>query len=397
MVSSVEPKVKSMGSNGSYDVIIVGAGSIGTPAAFFLAGVGVRTLVIDGNASVGQGASKAAIGGIRATHSDVAKIRTCLKSIEIFSRWEESYGDNIEWYQGGYSFVAYREREEAILKDLLKVQQSYGLGINWLDRDDLLEVVPALNREGLIGGTYSPGDGSASPLLATYAFYRRGVEKGATFHFQEKVCDVLQTNGKVRGVVTDKGRYEAPIVINAAGAFAKDVGRMVGLDVPVNPDSHEAGVTEPVARFLGPMIVDIRPASGSANYYFYQHRTGQLIFCITPDPPIVGRDRRETSEFLPMISRRMVDVMPKLKNIKVRRTWRGLYPMTPDASPIVGKVEQLDGYILAVGMCGQGFMIGPGLAHVLVRLVKDELTEEDKEVLQKFSPYREFAGMEKLK
>jgi sarcosine oxidase subunit beta len=145
-----------MGSNGRYDVIIIGAGSVGTPTAFFLADAGVKALVIDKYASVGQGASKAAIGGIRATHSDVAKIRTSLKSIEIFSQWEENYGDNIEWYQGGYSFVAYQEREEKILKDLIKVQQSYGLDINWLDNDSLLEVVPDLNRNGLIGGTYSP-------------------------------------------------------------------------------------------------------------------------------------------------------------------------------------------------------------------------------------------------
>jgi sarcosine oxidase subunit beta len=386
-----------MGSNRHYDVILIGAGSVGTPAAFFLADAGIKTLVIDGNASVGQGASKSAIGGIRATHSDVAKIRTCLKSIEIFSQWEETHGDNIEWHQGGYSFVAYREREEKILKDLIQVQQSYGLNIGWLDKDALLEVVPALNRVGLRGGTFSPGDGSASPLMATYAFYRRGTERGARFHFQETVSNIVVENGKARGVVTDKGTYQAALIINAAGPAAREVSKMAGLDVPVTPDSHEAGVTEPVARFVEPMIVDIRPAQGSANYYFYQHRTGQLIFCLTPDPPIVGTDRRETSAFLPMISRRMVDVMPRLMNIRVRRTWRGLYPMSPDASPIVGKVQEVEGYIHAVGMCGQGFMLGPGLGHLLVRLVKDELTEEDEEVLEKFSPYREFVGEEKLK
>ncbi len=280
---------------------------------------------------------------------------------------------------------------------MLKVQQSYGLDIHWLDKDALLDVVPDLNPRDLIGGTFSPGDGSASPLLATHAFYRRGTERGADFLFNERVGDIIVEGGRAKAVVTDKGRYDAPAIINAAGAAAKQVGKMVGLDVPVNPDSHEAGVTEPVAHFLRPMIVDIRPAEGSANYYFYQHRTGQLIFCITPDPPIVGTDRRETSQFLPMISRRMVGVMPKLKNIKVRRTWRGLYPMTPDGSPIVGKAEEVEGYLLAVGMCGQGFMLGPGLATLLVRLVQDELIEDDREVLEKFSPGREFSGMEKLK
>lgn len=158
----------------TYDVVIVGAGSVGLPTAFFMADAGLKVLVVDQFASPGQGSNKAAIGGIRATHSDPAKIRLCLKSIEIFSTWEETYGDDIEWYQGGYCFVAYREQEERILKDLLKVQHSYGLNIRWLDRDDLLEVVPALNPEGLIGGTYSPGDGSASPLLTAHAFYKRG-------------------------------------------------------------------------------------------------------------------------------------------------------------------------------------------------------------------------------
>ena len=79
------------------------------------------------------------------------------------------------------------------------------------------------------------------------------------------------------------------------------------------PDSHEAGITEPVAPFLGPMLVDIRPVEGSKNYYFYQHKPGGVVFCITPEPPVVGTDRRETSTFLPMIARRMVDLMPKLR------------------------------------------------------------------------------------
>ena len=137
-----------------YDVIIIGAGSIGLPTAFCMAQAGMQPLLIDQFASPGQGSNKAAIGGIRATHSAPSKIRLCLKSLEVFSTWKETYGDDIEWYQGGYSFVAYREREERVLKDLLKIQQAYGLDIHWLDGDDLLEVIPDLQP-------YSPGDGSA--------------------------------------------------------------------------------------------------------------------------------------------------------------------------------------------------------------------------------------------
>jgi sarcosine oxidase subunit beta len=380
-----------------YDAVIIGAGSVGLPTAFFMAEAGLDLLIIDQFASPGQGSNKAAIGGIRATHSSPSKIRLCLKSIQVFSTWKETYGDDIEWYQGGYSFVAHREREERVLKDLLRIQHSYGLGICWLDREDLLEVIPDLDPEHLIGGTYSPGDGAASPLLTAHAFHTRARERGAEFRFNERVTGIIRRRGKVVGVRTDKGGYATETVINAAGPWARAVAQMSSLSVPVMPDSHEAGITEPVARFVEPMIVDIRPVKGSKNYYFYQHSSGALVFCITPEPPIVGTDRRETSEFLPMIAPRMVGLMPKLANIRVRRTWRGLYPMTPDGFPIIGRVRELTGYIYAVGMCGQGYMLGPGVGSLLSRIVQEELTPEDEETLEELSPYRELGGEERLK
>ncbi len=380
-----------------YDAVIIGAGSVGLPTAFFLAEAGLEPLIIDQFASPGQGCNKAAIGGIRATHSAPSKIRLCLESLEVFSTWEDRYGDDIEWYRGGYSFVAYREREERALKDLLETQQDFGLDIHWLNREELLHVIPDLNPKNLIGGTYSPDDGSASPLLAAHAFYTRAAERGARFHFGERVTGIIRRRDKVVGVRTDKGGYATETVINAAGPWARKAAQIGGLDVPVTPDSHEAGVTEPVQRFVDPMIVDLRPARGSKNYYFYQHGTGALIFCITPEPPIVGTDRRETSEFLPMIAPRMVGLMPKLAHIRVRRTWRGLYPMTPDGFPVVGRSRELEGYVFAVGMCGQGFMLGPGVGSLLSRMLQGELTAEDEGTLAELSPYREFGGEEQLK
>ena len=386
-----------MTANRSYDVVIIGAGSVGAPAALSLAEAGLRVLVIDQYPSVGQGSNKRAIGGLRATHSDPAKIRLCLRSLEVFATWEERFGDKIEWRKGGYSFVAYRGEEERTLKELLVVQKKYGLNIDWLDRQAFLEVIPDLNPEGLIGGTFSPDDGHASPLLAIHAFYSRAKTLGAEFLFNEKVIGYDIDGGRVRGVRTDKGEYDAAVVVNAAGPWGAEVAALAGIEVPVRPDSHEGAVTEAVAHFLGPMVVDIRPVAGSANYYFYQHDTGQVLFCITPSPSIWGLDVRETSSFLPMVARRMVNLIPRLKNLRVRRTWRGLYPMTPDGFPVVGWTRELEGYMLAVGMCGQGFMLGPGLGELMARMVLGTMDEADRETLSYLSPYREFVGQEKLK
>ncbi|TLN15016.1 FAD-binding oxidoreductase [bacterium] len=379
-----------------YDVIIIGSGSTGTPAAFYMAKAGLKVLVVDQCSSVGQESNKKAIGGIRATHSDPAKIRLCLRSIEIFATWKETYGDDIEWYKGGYAFPAYRDQEESTLKNLLAVQKSYGLNIDWLDAQQMLRVSPDLNPENLRGGTFSPEDGSASPLLASHAFYRQALKHGAEFRFNEPVQEIILKGGRVVAVRTNRATYGADIVVNAAGAWANPIGKLVGMDLPVRPDSHEAAITEPVAHFLDPMIVDIRPAPGSTNYYFYQHLTGQIIFCITPSPNIWGYDERETSSFLPMVSRRMIEIMPRLKNIRVRRTWRGLYPMTPDGTPLIGWSREVPGFLLATGLCGQGFMMGPSVGELLTRLATNQTVPEDAETLDIVSPYRKFGGPEKL-
>ena len=386
-----------MNTQNSFEVIIIGAGSVGTPTALFLAEAGFKVLVIDKNPSSGQGSNKRAIGGLRATHSDPAKIRLSMRSLDIISSWKEKYGDDLEWYKGGYCFVAYREEEEKTLREVLPLQKSLGLNIDWLEAQELRRLLPDLNPRELRGGTLSPDDGHASPLLANEAFYRRAKAAGAEFKFKENVTNLLIESGKIKGVVTDQGQYGAQVVINAAGAWAAEVARMAGVEIPVTPDSHEAAVTEPVQRFFHPMIVDLRPADGSANYYFYQHATGQVIFCITPNPSLWGFDVRETGQFLPMVSKRMIDLMPRLKNIRVRRTWRGLYPMTPDGFPIVGWTREVDGFLLAAGMCGQGFMLGPGLAELLTRIVARQPQPADEEILSYLSPYRSFVSEEKLK
>ncbi|MCX5783806.1 MAG: FAD-dependent oxidoreductase, partial [Elusimicrobia bacterium] len=126
-----------MSISSSYDVIVIGAGSIGLPCAIFLAERKLKVLVIDSNVSAGQGQNKAALGGIRATHSDGAKIKACLRSIEIFSSWKENCGDDIGWRKGGYAFPSYAESDERMMKDLLGVQKKFGLNISWISKEDM--------------------------------------------------------------------------------------------------------------------------------------------------------------------------------------------------------------------------------------------------------------------
>lgn len=386
-----------MSQTTSYDVIIAGAGSIGTPTALELAKAGLKVLVIEPMPSPGQASNKHAIGGIRATHSDPSKIYLCTKSIEVFSTWQDVYGDEIDWRAGGYSFVAYEEDVESTLKSLLDIQQDLGLNIRWLDKEPLLEVAPHLNPEGLLGGTFSPEDGSASPLKSAFAFWQRAILEGADFHFNEKVIDIIVNKDRIAGVITEKATYSCRIFINAAGGWSRKLSNLVGIDIPVEPDAHEAGITEPVEKMFDAMIVDIREKPGSSNFYFYQHPTGKIIFCLTPSPQIWGNLTQNTSRFLPMACKRLVEIMPVLGNIRVRRTWRGTYPMTPDGNPLIGPVKGLEGYLIAAGTCGQGFMLGPGLAQLLTHYVMGSLTQIEQDCLTNLRYDRPFTNKEMLK
>ncbi|HCL00698.1 MAG TPA: sulfurtransferase [Candidatus Marinimicrobia bacterium] len=380
----------------SYDVAIIGAGSIGVPLSFYLARRGLSVLVLEKLQSPGRGQNRAAIGGIRATHSDPAKINICLKTIEIISHLEEEHGINVDWIAGGYLFPVYDEATENNLKTLLEFQKHYHLNIGWISPDEVDRIVSGINPEKLRGGTYSPDDGSASPLKTIDAFFMLSGQQGTDFHFNEEVIEFGVANRRITTIKTNAGIYSADLVIDAAGTDSRKIGNLLGLDVPVYPDSHEAGITEPVKRFFEPMVVDVRPEKGSANYYFYQNIEGQVVFCITPDPKIPGTDCDNTSVFLPQVIKRMVNLYPRLRNLRVRRTWRGLYPMTPDGFPIVGYSREIENLLLATGMCGQGYMIGPGLGEFLSEIILDN-SDEYVEILNQLTLYRSFSGQEMLK
>jgi sarcosine oxidase, subunit beta len=380
----------------TFDAIIIGAGSIGVPLSYYLAKKGLKVAVLEKLASEGRGQNRAAIGGVRATHSDPSKIKICQVSIEILKNFKNEHEKEIDWIQGGYLFPVYDDTTENSLKKLLVKQKDFKLNINWVNTNKVNELVPGINMNNLRGATFSPEDGSCSPLKVSGAYLSLAKKYGVEFYFNEEVTSLEVKDKKIISISTVKDKYSAGIFINAAGAYAKEIGNMTDVNIPVAPDCHEAGITEPVQPFFKPMVVDIRPDDKSVNYYFYQNKEGQVVFCITPRPPILGTDTDNTSIFLPLITKRMLTLYPRLRNLRIRRTWRGLYPMTPDGFPIVGFTKNIENLFLAVGMCGQGFMLGPGLGLIVSEILADKSKKYDF-ITEQLSLYRNFSGVEVLK
>jgi sarcosine oxidase subunit beta len=387
-----------------FDVVILGAGSVGVPLSWQLAEKGLCVAVVDEEASWGRGQNRAAIGGVRATHSDAAKIRIGLDSIEIFSTLQARYGLDVEWRPGGYLYVAYDEETESQFRSLLEKQKAAGLNIDWVAPSTIARMAPGILMDGLRGGTFSPEDGYASPLMAASAFHSLALGAGVSFFFNSRIERIRKEENRIASVFVGDEEFTAGLFVNAAGAKAADIAKIAGFDLPVFPDCHEAGVTEPVERFMEPMIVDIRSDAESGNYYFYQASTGQIVFCITPRPQLWGRDKDSTSSFLPLVVRRMLELYPRLRNLRVRRTWRGMYPMTPDGLPIIGYPDSAVNFLQMTGMCGQGFMMGPGLGRIVARTIvaggchdKPAGTTEYGYVFEELSINRSFDHVELLK
>jgi sarcosine oxidase subunit beta len=378
-----------------FDVIIIGAGSVGTPTAMALGEIGgFKVAVIEKNAEVGQGQNNRALGGVRATHTNFSKIITCLESIEIFSNWEKKHGDDIGWSKGGYSFLAYSKQHEELLKRSIDIQKSLGLNNDWMNAERISELIPGIIQTGLRGGSYSPDDGRASPPLAIKAFYKYALSLDVKFKFKEIVKNFSIKDNKIKSVITNKDEYKTTWVINAAGISASKIGVLLELDLPVYPELHKAGITESIRsleRFTKPLVVDLRSVPDCNNFYFFQNQEDKIAFTISPTHKIPGYD-----DIAPIFAERMEMLIPSIKSLKVLRKWAGAYPMTPDGIPIVGTVDSIEGYINTVGMCGQGFMSGPGTGQLVSRVITNRLTEADKEVLEGFSPNRSFKEPEIL-
>jgi sarcosine oxidase subunit beta len=381
------------------EVVVIGAGAVGLPSAYFLAQEGMQVTLVDSEPAPAQGSFKAAIGGVRATHSEPAKIALCKDSLQVFSTWKEMTGTEIGWKMGGYCFPVYREQDEKLLKGLFPLQHKYGLKIDWLDHEGIRKVVPGINANELRGGTLSFEDGHASPLLFASSLAEECNKLGVEFRLGESVEQVLVKSDRVTGVKTSTGIILADYVLNAAGSHASQIAATINVPVPVAPDSHEAGISMPVEQFLDPLVVDMRPGpeGKTANFYFGQTHEGSIIFCYTPSPIIPGEDRRCTSQFLPVIAKRLLDLIPRFKHLVIRRTWRGVYPMTPDGLPIIGEAPTIRGFYLAAGLCGQGFMMGPGIARNMAHCISRGKPYLDNDLFETLSPSRDFTKEEALK
>ncbi|OPX18527.1 hypothetical protein BXT86_00790 [candidate division WOR-3 bacterium 4484_100] len=373
--------------NNTADAIIIGGGIIGCATGYYLTKKGLKVYLFEKD-YLTAGSTGRCIGGIRQQFSTELSIRVAMESMKRFKELQAE--QDIEFYQGGYLFLAHSKEKIETYKKLITLQRKLGLDVEFVDVKQITEIVPGINTEGLLGGAYCPSDGQANPFLVVDAYAREIKKHGAVFT-QKEIIKLGIENGKVVSVKTDNNEnFYAPVVVNTTGPFIKKFSLQFGIDIPIYPERHEALITEPIDRIFDPMIVDYRD---DGCYFNQKFNNGSIIGCYTPKPNVPGLSLNSSFTFLKEMGRRMARILPKLRNIKIIRQWSGSYSMTPDGNPILDKTD-IKGLFIIGGMCGHGFMLGPEIGRLSAELITGGPIPYD---ISSFSLKRDFAGHEVMR
>jgi sarcosine oxidase subunit beta len=351
------------------DVVIIGAGIVGSSIAFHLSEAGVKNvLVIERETRQGLGSTGKSMGGVRAQFSTDVNIRMSVYSIPFFARFEEATGHPSGYKPRGYLFMATNDWHMQYLRKNHARQKSQGLkSAELVSPDDIRKVLPQLRSDDIIGGSFCPTDGFVDPESVMNGFMARAIERGVQLWRGAEVTGIYTDHSTVSGVLTSNGGVSTPVVVNAAGPWAVAVARMAGVDLPVEPLRRMLVLSEPFPGLPDglPMMIDM-----SSGWHFRQEGLGILMAWAGSDQQPGFRTDFDPAFIEPVLTHAAARV-PDFANLAVnpRRCWAGLYAMSPDHHAILGPAPDLRGFYFANGFSGHGVMHSPATGRILADLI----------------------------
>jgi sarcosine oxidase subunit beta len=355
------------------DVVIVGAGAIGTSIAYHLARRGARDVVVLERDQVGAGSTSKAAGGIRVQFATRVEIEFSLRGIAFFERFRDEMGAACDFHQEGYLFVVTDEATLARFRRNVALQQSLGGDVRIIAPDDARALVPSLRVDDAIAAVWGPRDGYASPNDVVQAYAAQARARGVRIVEDTEVTGIELDHHRVVAVRTPAGAIATRLVINAAGPWAGLVGRLAGLTLPVDPRRRHIFVTDAFDGIRHPLPLVTDCGSG----FYCRSEQGAVLM----SPGDIG----EATEYEPHVDwsqletavEKAVRRIPALEHAQVRHAWAGLRPLTPDGRAILDWAPGVEGLFLAVGFCGHGFQHSPAVGETVAELLMDGRTALD--------------------
>jgi sarcosine oxidase subunit beta len=372
----------------SADVVIIGGGIVGSSIAYQLTKAGCRNVVVlERETHQGKGSTGKSMGGVRAQFSTESSIKMSLFSIPFLRDFEQTMGHPSGYRAQGYLLLATNDRHMGYLRANVAIQTAAGLdAVRIVSTDDIVRIVPQLRADDIVGGTFCSIDGFVDPYSVMTGFTLRAVDQGAQVIRDAEVTAIDRDETGVTAVHSTQGSFATRIVVNAAGAWAAQIAKMVNLDLPVEPLRRMLVPTEPFEKIShgAPMTIDL-----STGFHFRPEGLGLLMAWADPEEKPSFNTNFDRA-FVEKVLTLGVSRVPVLEEVAVNpsRAWAGLYEMSPDHHPILGAAPGIGGFFLANGFSGHGVMHSPATGKILADLI---LTGSTDLIDAKLLDYNRFA------
>ena len=352
----------------TYDVVIIGAGIHGLATAYYLAKQGITNIAVVDRWYMGSGGSGRNTAIIRSNYRTPEGIAFYDESVKIYEQLGAELNFNLLFSQHGHMTLAHNDTGVNGLRVRAENNELLGVDSRIIWPDEIQRLVPAMDvgktsRYPILAALYHPPGGIIRHDAVVWGYARAADRLGVQIHPLTEVQDIDVEHGRVAAVHTSRGIIKTRTVVNATAGWCSTISKMVGVDLPVVTHPLQALVTEPLKPFLDKIIV-----SATLHLYISQSDRGELVIGEEINP-YSSYSSRSTLPFLEQAASHVLELFPCLKEVRILRQWAGLCDMTPDFSPIISTVDEVEGYVVDVGWGTYGFKAGPIAGKMTAELI----------------------------
>ncbi|MGB7096787.1 MAG: FAD-dependent oxidoreductase [Anaerolineales bacterium] len=385
MAATIIPQNASNRIPSRKQVVIIGGGVIGCSIAYHLTQLGWRDVLLLERKQLTAGTTWHAAGLVEAGgFFDATKIEMAKYTRELYQSLEGETGQSTGYNPVGYlEFACSPSRLEG-LRRVADFDRGFGVNVEQLSPTEVKKKWPLAYTEDILAGFFTPGDGRVNPIDVTMALAKGARMGGAQIVEEVEVTGIKQDKGRVCGVITDQGEIEAEYVVNCAGIWAHQIGKLAGVNVPLQAAEHYYLITEPIDGIHGelPVLVDLD------RYAYYREETGGVLLGLfepvaepwgldgIPKDFSFGEITPNWDRMMPYIEAAMQRI-PVLENAGIHKLFCGPESFTPDLEPMMGQAPELDNYYVAAGFNSLGILLGGGAGRVMAQWITDGTPDVD--------------------
>jgi glycine cleavage system aminomethyltransferase T/glycine/D-amino acid oxidase-like deaminating enzyme len=385
------------GLPGRAQVVIIGGGVIGTSVAYHLTALGWTDVLLLEQGQLSCGTTWHAAGLVGQLRASEAGTRLVQYSTRLYEQLEQETGQSTGFRRCGGVTVARTADRMTALRRTEATGQAFGIDCELISAREAAEYYPLLRTDDLAGALWLPGDGRADPVDLTAALARGARQRGAMIRERVRVTGILSRDGRVTGVRTEAGDVEADVVVNCAGQWAKQVGALAGVTVPLHSAEHFYVVTEQIPG-VQPGLPVLRDPDG---YTYFKEEVGGLVVggfepqakpWVSPDQlpyPFEFQLLAEDWDHFSVLMDSALHRLPVLADTGVRKFYNGPESFTPDNQFILGEAPELAGFFVAAGFNSVGIASAGGAGLALAQWITEGQPDADLTAvdIRRFAPF----------